>query len=511
MIVELRFDADRPREWMRRLARRLDDGQTTIQIAWIRTQAPRPAGLQALFELERMLLRNGRACGADAISKEACGNLPHQGCAPDIVIDFTGGEPESAAKLHLRPLYDGAIGEDGALAAILAGDLPFIAIRDEVSGQILDAGKPSAEVADGLSGSLDTVMARTATLLSAIVSGKPRPVPLKIDGQRHLHSKSPTAYVLSGIARAIAKRIYHLCCYSPHWRVGWRHSDGAGVWRSKDLSGPSWNTIPSPVQRFYADPFAMTWKGRTFVFFEDLDHRVGKGIISAIEFGATGPVGPVLPVLEEPWHLSYPFLIEHDDHLWMIPESTGHRDVALYRCIEFPNRWERHATLLSGLELADATIVRHQGLHYLFGASRDDAGGYSDTLSIFHANDLLGPWIPFASNPVLLDRTSARPAGNFVTIDGRLWRPIQDCAEGYGCALKLAEIVELSPTSFSQIVRHTIRPGPLWPGRKLHTLNRCGSLELIDGTSIQPKMPGLGFARQAGASRSAMGVEATPV
>jgi len=511
MIVELRFDADRPREWMRRLARRLDDGQTTIQIAWIKTQAPRPAGLQALFELERMLLRNGRACGADAISKEACGNLPHQGCAPDIVIDFTGGEPESAGKLHLRPLYDGAIGEDGALAAILAGDLPFIAIRDEVSGQILDAGKPSAEVADGLSGSLDTVMARTATLLSAIVSGKPRPVPLKIDGQRHLHSKSPTAYVLSGIARAIAKRIYHLCCYSPHWRVGWRHTDGAGVWQSKDLSGSSWNTIPSPVQRFYADPFAMTWKGRTFVFFEDLDHRVGKGIISAIEFGATGPVGPVLPVLEEPWHLSYPFLIEHDDHLWMIPESTGHRDVALYRCIEFPNRWERHATLLSGLELADATIVRHQGLHYLFGASRDDAGGYSDTLSIFHANDLLGPWIPFASNPVLLDRTSARPAGNFVTIDGRLWRPIQDCAEGYGCALKLAEIVELSPTSFSQIVRHTIGPGPLWPGRKLHTLNRCGSLELIDGTSIQPKMSGLGFARQASASRSAMGVEATPV
>ncbi|MGH6680737.1 MAG: glucosamine inositolphosphorylceramide transferase family protein, partial [Bradyrhizobium sp.] len=60
MIVELRFDADRPREWMRRLAKRFDDGRTTVQIAWIRTQGPRPAGLQALFELERMLLRNGK-------------------------------------------------------------------------------------------------------------------------------------------------------------------------------------------------------------------------------------------------------------------------------------------------------------------------------------------------------------------------------------------------------------------------------------------------------------------
>lgn len=511
MIVELRFDAKRPRAWMQRLATRLDDGRSMVQIAWIRTQAPQPAGLQALFELERMLLRKGKPCGADAVGKEACGAPRHQDSAPDIIIDFTDGEPEPAARLHLRPLYDGAIGEDGALAAILAGDLPFIAVRDDLSGQILDAGKPSAELADGLSGALDTVMARTATLLSAIVTAKPRPVPPRIDAQSRPYSRSPSAYVLSGIARAIAKRIYHLCCYSPHWHVGWRHTDGSGVWRSKDLSGPSWNTIPSPVHRFYADPFAITWKGRTFAFFEDLDHRIGKGIISAIEFGDTGPVGSALPVLEEPWHLSYPFLLQDDGQLWMIPESTGHRDVALYRCIEFPNRWERHATLLSGLEFADATVVRHQGRYYLFGASRDDAAGYSDTLSIFHADRLLGPWIPFASNPVLLDRASARPAGNFVTIDGRLWRPVQDCAAGYGCALGLAEVVELSPTSFKQIVRHIIRPGPLWPGRKLHTLNRCGSLELIDGTSIQPKIQGLRLPRRTGAARSAMRVEARPV
>ncbi|RZI39768.1 hypothetical protein EGT07_27215, partial [Herbaspirillum sp. HC18] len=46
---------------------------------------------------------------------------------------------------------------------------------------------------------------------------------------------------------------------------------------------------------------------------------------------------------------------------------------------------------------------------------------------------------------------------------------------------------ELSPTTFKQIVRHTLKPGPLWPGRKLHTLNRCGRLEVIDGSRVQPK------------------------
>jgi hypothetical protein len=65
---------------------------------------------------------------------------------------------------------------------------------------------------------------------------------------------------------------------------------------------------------------------------------------------------------------------------------------------------------------------------------------------------------------------------------------VQDCSHGYGSALGLAEITELSPTSFKQAVRHTLRPGGRWPGRKLHTLNRCGRLEVIDGTRVQPKL-----------------------
>jgi hypothetical protein len=290
------------------------------------------------------------------------------------------------------------------------------------------------------------------------------------------------------LALSIAKEVYRLCCYSPHWHIGWRYVENADVWKTGDLSGPGWQVLPDPGNRFYADPFPITWMGRTFVFFEDLDHRVGKGTISAVEFDGTGPVGGAIPVLEEAWHLSYPFLIEHDNQLWMIPESSANRDVALYRCVRFPDKWERHRTLLSGLELGDATITRHNGLNYLFGAWRDGAGGYSDTLAIFYAEDLMGPWLPHASNPVLIDRASARPAGNFVTVNGKLWRPVQDCADGYGAALGLAEVVELTPTTFTQIVRHSIRPGPLWPGRKLHTLNRCGRLEVIDGSRIQPKI-----------------------
>ncbi|WP_128924925.1 glucosamine inositolphosphorylceramide transferase family protein [Bradyrhizobium guangxiense] len=488
MIIEFRCDRQYARRWMDRATLSVDGRDVPVQIAWAATAEPRPAGLDALFELERVVLHKGKPSGANRLT-----NIPEpmraRTATADVIVDFTGGarDPNSSARLYLRPLFNGVAGENAALAAILAGDLPVIDIVNEVDGSVVDRGHPSGEIAAGLSGALETVMARTLTMVAAILSGRPRIVPQLARPAENDARRSPVGYVARGLAASIAKEIYRLCCYAPHWHVGWRFNDNAGVWQTGDLSGPGWNILEDPGNHFYADPFPITWQGRTFVFFEDLDHRVGKGIISAIEFGANGPTGEVVPVLEEPWHLSYPFLIEDGGELWMIPESSIHADVALYKCVRFPDKWERHATLLSGLELADVTITRHNGLHYLFGAWRDGTGGYSDSLAIYYADRLLGPWLPHASNPVLIDRASTRPAGNFVTINNKLWRPVQNCTDGYGAALALAEVVELSPTTFKQVVRHSLKPGPLWPGRKLHTLNRCGRLEVIDGSHVQPK------------------------
>ncbi len=505
MRIELRCDPVRPRAWIERAAIDLAGVPADVSVVWADKGNPAPTGLASLFELERVLLRKGKASGIDPVARDAIVSGPQHRDPPDVVVDFTSEprDPASTARLYLRPLYNGDAGEDGALQAILAGDLPLIEIYNEIDGAIVDHGWPSSEMAAGLSGNLDTVIARTMTLLNAIISGSPR-LPARIaHRQPRKVPKDAASYVFAGLAHAVAKRIYRMCCYAPHWRIGWRYGDAGGVWKNGDLSGAPWREFADPGLRSFADPFPITWQGRTFTFFEDLDHRVGKGTISAIEFDGAGPIGPVVPVLEERWHLSYPFVIADGGELWMIPESSAQRDVALYRCISFPDKWERHATLLTGVELADATVTRHNGLYYMSGVVRDGTGGYSDTLAIYYAERLTGPWSPHASNPILIDRSAARPAGNFVNINGALWRPVQDCADGYGAALALAEVIELSPTSFKQIVRHRIQPGPNWTGRKLHTLNTCGRLELIDGSRIQPKIT----AQLRSAQRTFLGVE----
>jgi hypothetical protein len=305
---------------------------------------------------------------------------------------------------------------------------------------------------------------------------------------RRSSTREIARYGLKGQIGNVVRRLYHLCCHAPHWRVGWRWHDGPGVLERGDLAGPPWRVLRDPGLRFFADPFPIQRDGRSFVFFEDLDHRVGKGVISALEFGQQGPIGEVFPVIEEPWHLSYPFLIEAEGALYMIPESSRSGQVTLYRCLEFPRRWERCAALLAGVEAGDATIVHHDGLYYMFCVVREDLGGYSDTLAIHYAHALEGPWAPHARRPVLIDPGAARPAGAMVRKGGALWRPVQDCRHGYGRALRLARVDRLDPESFAQTFSATIGSGPLWPGGRLHTLNRAGPLEVIDGVGINPKL-----------------------
>jgi hypothetical protein len=65
---------------------------------------------------------------------------------------------------------------------------------------------------------------------------------------------------------------------------------------------------------------------------------------------------------------------------------------------------------------------------------------------------------------------------------------VQDCRLGYGRALRLAHIDRIDRQAFEQTIGAPIGSNPLWPGGRLHTLNRAGSLEVIDGVAINPKL-----------------------
>jgi hypothetical protein len=490
--VALVLDPSRLRRVHGELAARLT--LAGIRVGFVRGRAEQspPAAVELLLELERLVHRlpASRLSDRIALDQLMLDERP-AGQSSDLVFDLCGDEAAlpkgTRAGRTIRLTYDGVAGESVLIGALVAGRMPTIELKDAHTGAVLARGVPCADNAATVSEALDCVLARIVTLVVATARGATTLAPERRAQPAAARLKEILTLELKTLARAVVHRLYRLCFHTPHWRTCWRHVDGPDLWSTRSLAGMSWQVIPDPGFRFYADPFPLVHEGQTYVFVEDFDHRAGKAVISVVPFDERGPTGPARPVLEEPWHLSYPFVFERAGQIWMIPESSADKSISLYRADRFPDRWVREATLVAGIEASDATIIAHAGSLWMFAATRDGAGSWSDTLSIFSAPDLHGPWTAHPLNPVLVDQAAARPAGAMFVSNGRLWRPVQDCTDGYGTGIGLAEVVRLDRDGFEQRVHHVLRADPRWPGRRFHTLNRAGRLELIDGAAYSPR------------------------
>ncbi|MGD0635718.1 MAG: formyl transferase [Beijerinckiaceae bacterium] len=447
-----------------------------------------PRGMEILFRFETLLhglARPGLATLA------APGSLAHFHGAnagpPDLTLDLAGTIPQNQGNVW-RLTFDGAPGERSLLASIVAGRAPVAALDNGVD--IVAIGRLGTEH-DGITlATFEDCLARAITLIAAALDGAAsRGLPSQdlaeaptSPAARRFGLWATGKKVAKDLARTLARRFYTLFYHAPHWRVGWRRVDGEDTIGLRQHPASGWTTLADDQKRFFADPFPFEYKGAVTLFVEEFDHRLQKGIISAIPFGPDGPIGPAEPVLDLPYHLSYPFVFEQEGQVWMIPESCAARSIDLYRATDYPRGWVHAARLVDGVVASDATIVQHGGRWWMFATVQDNGGAYSDALYLWSAPDFRGPWTPHSRNPVLIDIASARPAGRIVERGGSLIRPVQDCRLGYGNALGLARIIRLDDENFEQVVEATLHAGPGWPGRRLHTLNTAGGLEFIDGS-----------------------------
>ena len=234
--------------------------------------------------------------------------------------------------------------------------------------------------------------------------------------------------------------------------------------------------------RFYADPFLLEKDGKTYLFFEDYRFHEGRALICCTEVAADGSLGEPFEVLRRPYHLSYPFVFEHESAMYMIPETRENGTVELYRAEEFPRRWALERVLLDGVNAVDATIHHAGNRLWMFVGMSNGKYSSCDELALFYADSLTGPWQPHPSNPIVSDVRRARSAGAlFRDADGRLIRPSQDCARAYGYALAFSEVLVLNEIEYLE--RPVGRLDPSWVAGNLgtHTYTRGGNFEVIDG------------------------------
>ena len=79
----------------------------------------------------------------------------------------------------------------------------------------------------------------------------------------------------------------------------------------------------APIGRSWADPFLVELDGVQYVLFEDVPAG-GRGKIAMAAVGSDGRLGPARIVLERPYHLSYPFVIQRDGRRPSRPSGAEH-------------------------------------------------------------------------------------------------------------------------------------------------------------------------------------------
>lgn len=278
------------------------------------------------------------------------------------------------------------------------------------------------------------------------------------------------------------------------WRIGLAEVPVSDIARTGGLAHTRVSWLPEPPPgTFLADPFALRFDGRLHLFAEAYDYRTRRGVIQRMEVDADLGIGPPTTALSEPWHLSYPQVFAADGEIWMLPEAHRSGGLTLYRATPFPEAWEPAARLRLDTPAIDATPFRHGGLWWLAYSPDGPQRWKQGRLHLASAERLTGPWRPHPRNPVRVDLASSRPGGTPFTLDGRLRLPVQDCTRTYGGAIRLLEILELTPDRFEAQAGPPLQPPPsAGPYRNgLHTLSACGDVTLFDVKRIDRSLGAL--------------------
>jgi len=264
--------------------------------------------------------------------------------------------------------------------------------------------------------------------------------------------------------------------------------------RGEGLSTSLWRFkkyIP-PRDRIWADPFVVFHNGIWHVFIEEYIYANKRAHISCLTLDSTGRWSGPRPVVERPYHLSYPFLFEHNKQLFMILTNGRDHAIELYHCASFPETWNFERALLDNVDAFDATLVQHDQRWWMFVNVRENPGASSwDALFLFHSADPLGTnWTAHPKNPVVTDVRRARPAGQIFRHNGDMYRPSQDCSRGYGSGIRINRIDVLTGEDYQETEVAAISPS--W-GRKIqgiHTINHAAGLTVADAKRFRLRIFG---------------------
>jgi hypothetical protein len=221
---------------------------------------------------------------------------------------------------------------------------------------------------------------------------------------------------------------------------------------------------------YVADPFMVRENDKWYMFFEVMrsGNRQGKIGFATSDDGFSWTYKRI--VIDEPFHLSYPYVFKWKDDYFMVPESVQARSLRLYKATRFPTEWSFVKSLVNDVAYSDPSIVRYQDRWWIFASPTDDV------LRLFSAPDLFGRWTEHPRSPLISgDSRIARPGGRVIEFNGGLLRYAQDDSSAYGYGVRAFAITEMTSSSYKE---KEVEGNPIikasgngWNAKGMHTID----------------------------------------
>lgn len=265
-----------------------------------------------------------------------------------------------------------------------------------------------------------------------------------------------------------------------YWVTAYRKRDGSahgGDSLIHDCCTDGFRLLPQRRFITQADPFLFEHNGDTWLFYERQDLTDMKGTLWCrnLDDASAGPV----PVLEEPFHLSYPQVFRYGKEIYLLPETRKAGEVRLYRCLHYPDRWEKAETLFD-FPAVDTTIFPtsdHVSYFFTYVEGR---------LEIFLCEMEKEQFRIMKRKKIYVSGKSAtvRPGGAVMEENGVLYRSAQNCTDYYGQELLINQIDRLDGSGFAEHVYTRLSPQQIHidgvQAVGIHTYNCSERYEVID-------------------------------
>ncbi len=221
---------------------------------------------------------------------------------------------------------------------------------------------------------------------------------------------------------------------------------------------------------FVSDPF-MVHEGKWHLFFEIFNRSSKKGEIGLATSNDGFEWNYEKIVLDEPFHLSYPYVFKFNGTYYMVPESCKAYSVRLYQADDFPEKWSLINVLINK-PYVDSCIFNHDGKWWIFSC---DISRPHLALRLFYSENLSGPFVEHCQSPVAEGKDLARPGGRVLSVDGKIFRYAQDNSGHYGRRLRLFEITTLTTEGYEETEIAILPPlhgsGLGWNADGMHTID----------------------------------------